>query len=72
MNKEILAITADIEAIRDRVRNCIEETKKYETEHYDAAVWARVDLGHADRRLNDAQHMLNRLIVNGRKPWDAQ
>lgn len=33
-------------------------------------VYAQVDLGHAEHEVNRAIGYVNRLVVNGKKPWD--
>lgn len=38
---------------------------------YEEAGGALADLGHADHNIERAWHFLNRLIVNGQRPWDS-
>lgn len=53
-----------LETARLKIRQLIDQAKIYDDIH------AQVDLGHAEHDLQRAVHFVNRLLVNGKKPWD--
>lgn len=56
-----------LETARSKIRQLIEQAGEYEDPH---RVHAQVDLGHAERQVQCAISFVNRLLVNGHKPWD--
>lgn len=64
---ELLAILADA---RHRITELIAQTDRYQDDRYGSLIGARVDLHAAGNQINRAEIYIQRLIVNGTKPWD--
>lgn len=56
-----------LETARLKIRQLMEQAREYEKP---ASTHAHVDLGHAEHEVKRAIGFVNRLLVNGRKPWD--
>lgn len=56
-----------MEAAQTKIRQLMVMAGEYEGVE---AVHAKVDLGHAEHDLKRAIGFVNRLVVNGQKPWD--
>lgn len=67
MRHEIDVALDLLETTRLKLRQLIEMTRDYEGTD---AVHAQVDLGHAEHEVKRAISFVNRLVVNGKKPWD--
>lgn len=60
-----------MEAARTKIRQLMVMADEYrDQDDGKHAIWARVDLGHAEHELKRAIGFTQRLIVNGQKPWD--
>lgn len=56
-----------LETARLKIRQLMEQAGEYEKP---ASTHAQVDLGHAEHEVRRAISFVNRLLVNGKKPWD--
>lgn len=58
-----------MEAARTKIRELMVMADEYRDDGKHA-IWAKVDLGHAEHELKRAIGYVNRLVDNGAKPWD--
>jgi hypothetical protein len=72
MITDIRELLAALKDSRARIRSLIDQTKDYEEDRWQSLRAARTDLTHADAAIDRAETMIQRLIVNGIKPWDVE
>lgn len=63
----------DIEVAIDLLETALRKIRQIKEQARDFGqdgVYAQVDLGHAEHEVKRAIGYVNRLVVNGRKPWD--
>lgn len=73
-----MSMRSDIDTTIDLMEAALEKIRQLKVmsdEYKDDgkhAIWARVDLGHAEHELKRAIGYVNRLVMNGKKPWDEE
>lgn len=67
MRDEITSVRDSINAVREQVRTLMGECRQRDGREW---VYASVDLGHAEHSLHRASDFVNRLLANGKRPWD--
>ena len=71
MRNDIDAALDLMEAARIKIRELMVMADDYKDDGKHA-IWAKVDLGHAEHELKRAIGYVQRLVVNGVKPWDRE